>query len=266
MAALPTLWRAIGNRIATTLTSQITDSALSIAVDDATGMDPDGGVVILDRDDVSKREVVYVESIAGNTLTISTGGRGLAGTTAVSHDSGATVNDVAVDENINGLIDTFVEEHNADGTHGTGVIGTANLADEAVTTAKIDDEAVTSAKRSGGYKIGVIPGSTFGSTGNKAITGVGFRPKLVRFTVLNSAGTGGFNPGFGAMDESGNQFTSIFSSNPTRNGLTTRCIGWMTTSSTPAMAASYVSMDSDGFTINVNTPNNAFDVAYEAYG
>lgn len=131
----------------------------------------------------------------------------------------------------------------------------------------IDDGAVTPAKRSGGFKIGIIPGSTFGSTGNKAITGVGFQPKLVRFSTIFGDSTV-MNAAWGAMDENGNQFavlTYTTSSTSGRRSFTDGCIGYLSSGSTTSMKSAYVSMDSDGFTLNVVTASSAFDIAYEAY-
>lgn len=117
MAALPNLRRGIGNRVTTSLSASVTDAALTMTVSDATGMSATGGYIMIDEEYSNKREIVYVESITSNTLTISTSGRGLAGTTAVSHDSGATVTDIVVDENVNGIIDTFLVGHSDAGVH-----------------------------------------------------------------------------------------------------------------------------------------------------
>lgn len=117
MATKPTRTRAIGNEISTTLSSSITDVATSITVADATGMNTDGGYIIIDEGISNKEEVLYVESITSNTLTISSNGRGLAGTTAVAHDAGATVTDILVEDHVNGIIDSMDNEHNDDGTH-----------------------------------------------------------------------------------------------------------------------------------------------------
>lgn len=137
---------------------------------------------------------------------------------------------------------------------------------------------VTPAERSGGYKVGVIAASVFNTTGIKSITGLGFKPKMVRFTTLTD-GSGYSNFGHGSMDETGGQFAigggawggagagqNVISS-------TSRCIlfnKWQTTT-TPFISASYSSMDADGFSINVNVgqsdPNSLFSgVAYEAFG
>jgi len=125
--------------------------------------------------------------------------------------------------------------------------------------------------RTGGFYVGTISGTTVGTTGNKAITGVGFQPKLVRFTVNIGSATSGMNIGDGFMTSSA-QFARAIGTNGTnfnRYHNTSNCFGWITGNSsttTPSLLASYVSMDSDGFTVNVGTAASNFDVVYEAYG
>jgi hypothetical protein len=123
-------------------------------------------------------------------------------------------------------------------------------------------------RRTGGFKIGVISAATLGTTGNKAITGVGFKPKLVRFTMLQTTGTVNVIYGNGSMT-SASQYTASScadASGRSRYSSTSNCIsGVGATTSTPFILANYVSMNSDGFTINVSTASNAFDWAYEAY-
>lgn len=154
-------------------------------------------------------------------------------------------------------------------TEINGNLEAVNLKDSAVTTAKIADEAVTPAKRSGGFQIGSMAGSTLGTAGNVSVTGVGFIPKLVRFTVLASASGTNQNEGSGAMTDS-SQFWTTSASNTSGTAVraagTDAAIAWIpATSTTPSFKASYVSMDADGFTINVTTANTSFDIAYEAY-
>lgn len=133
----------------------------------------------------------------------------------------------------------------------------------------IDAGAITPSKRSGGFKIGTIAAATLGSTGNKAISGLGFQPKLVRFAMLQtiSSGTNSIY-GLGAMT-SANQYThcaTIDATNRSRYSSKSACIsGVGSGSATPFILANYVSMDADGFTINVSTASNAFDWAYEAF-
>lgn len=81
--------------------------------------------------------------------------------------------------------------------------------------------------------------------------------------------------GYGAMDSSGNQYAATGSAwggaGAGQNSIanTTHCImfnKWSTTT-TPLMSAKYVSMDSDGFTINVDVASSdsmMVAIAYEA--
>lgn len=131
-----------------------------------------------------------------------------------------------------------------------------------------DAGAVGPADRSGGFYIGTIAGATLGTTGNKVITGVGFTPKLVRFEVIPSNSTTVVLSARGAMTTSAQYAVAVSgsSSDHSRYGTTSNCIAWVSGGSvTPSLLASYVSMDSDGFTINVTTAANNFSVAYEAY-
>ena len=160
-------------------------------------------------------------------------------------------------------INTVVNEIN-------GGLDNSNIAAAAaIAGSKLADASVTPVKRSGGFFIGTIAGATLGTTGNKVITGVGFIPKLVRFTVTPTASTAITLVGIGSMTTTSQYYLACTSqSTPTgsRNSSTSACIGWLTSGvSTPALLASYVSMDADGFTINVGTANGAFDIAYEAY-
>lgn len=176
-----------GGAVPTELASGINDSDLSIEIDSSTGW-PSGGAsgpffVVIDRG-LSKEEKVEIQSRSGTTLTVaSTGKRGVDGTSAASHDTGATIEHCftaqdAAEANSH-IANTSLDHHTQYLTstrHGavshtqamlgtnsvgaaqiqTGAVGADELAnnavdtgaiqDEAVTTAKIDDEAVTTAK------------------------------------------------------------------------------------------------------------------------
>lgn len=122
------------------------------------------------------------------------------------------------------------------------------------------DSAVTPIKRSGGFVIGNFTPS---ATGNKSITGLGFKPKKVRFvnTAGNSTSAGAML--IGAMDEHGNQYVAL-TTQSSRYYDTSHCFGYISgASNVLAQAGSYVSMDSDGFTVNI-TAQNGTPVYYEA--
>lgn len=134
-----------------------------------------------------------------------------------------------------------------------------------------DAGAVGPEDRSGGYYIGTISGATLGTTGVKAITGVGFTPKMVRFSMLPSVSSNSIvGNGYGAMTAAA-QYTVMWagtsaSATWARNSYTTACIGWtQITTTTPSLLAAYSSMDADGFSINVINAANTFPVMFEAY-
>lgn len=112
----------------------------------------------------------------------------------------------------------------------------------------------------------VAPGSfAFNTTtGNQSVTGVGFRPSVVFFQLTIQTATGDANAnnpyGFGVMTQNDQWALGVKSQNtsdPTntsRSFANNRCILLpSTTADSVVHAASYVSMDTDGFTVNVNT-------------
>lgn len=117
MANTPNLPLAAGNELSTTLASSLTNVATSISLNDGTGFNATGGYIIIDKDVSGKEEVVYYESRTSDTLTVATNGRGRCGTTAVAHDSGASVEDILVDEHVNGIAAEFRIEHSDAGLH-----------------------------------------------------------------------------------------------------------------------------------------------------
>jgi hypothetical protein len=130
----------------------------------------------------------------------------------------------------------------------------------------LEDGAVTPAKRSGGFYVDIIPPATFASTGNKTISGIPFRPKLVRFDILqtNSSGTPG--GGSGVADGT-NQYVWGFSTG--RETSTSHCIIRASAGGGGgvSMRASLVTFTDDGFTINVDVASDAniIGVGYVAY-
>ena len=136
--------------------------------------------------------------------------------------------------------------------------------------------SITPSMRSGGMKVGTIPKETFSSTGAKTVSGLGFKPKLVKFTLIPDPPGATLHTGSGAMDEFGNQWAVSQSYSPTATPQGTiaarsssRCIIRNSGSSVGAvsLSAEFVSMNPDGFTINVidASAGSIQGFAWEAY-
>lgn len=151
----------------------------------------------------------------------------------------------------NSLVDGILVSHNADGSLKNNSVTTAAIATDAVETAKIKDAAVTPAKRSGGFYVGNF---SITATGTKVITGVGFKPKLLRFQLLPTTG-GAANFASGTTDGTNYFYTSVADSGGTAlfqySGTNQILAGNSGASGLVAFTVS--SMDADGFTLNVVT-------------
>ncbi len=114
--------------------------------------------------------------------------------------------------------------------------------------------------------------------GNQAVTGIGFLPKLV-ILMSNSEDVNEINAhwhfAFGAMDDSGSQFCVEGTSEDNQaasdcswGNFVNRAINQLLVgTSVDDYIGVYVSMDADGFTINVtNAPATAVEIAYIALG
>ena len=116
------------------------------------------------------------------------------------------------------------------------------------------------------------------STGNQSITGVGFQPKIVLFWMSAPTGNGSaanVQWGQGVATSSSNRlyFSSSADNNVTnytgeRRATKTSCIGLVAVASaTVTVEADFVSMDSDGFTVNWTTVDaTARIITYLALG
>lgn len=91
------------NFYSTTLTGDITSGTLTIGL--ATVPTPTSGILIIEPDSTSSREVIFYTSKGASTITCPSDGRGWSGTSATSHLTGSTVIMASVDEYFEGLAD-----------------------------------------------------------------------------------------------------------------------------------------------------------------
>lgn len=124
--------------------------------------------------------------------------------------------------------------------------------------------SITPAMRTGGISSGVIPAEFFGSTGIKsAVTGLGYTPKRVRFTLLAEPSSTAARTCIGSATSSANQFisaTSVVSGTYRVDTATTACVGRLSATTGWSMLARFVSMDADGFTLNVSIASSSLIV------
>lgn len=121
------------NFYSSTLSSTITAADTTIYLD--TLPTPSEGYLVIEPDSSTNREVVWYTSKGANFVTVPTsGGRGVGGTTAVAHSSGATVNmnNVAEmwtaikDGSANTGMHQWFDESFADYVYSGGTIGVAS--------------------------------------------------------------------------------------------------------------------------------------------
>lgn len=136
------------NFIQKTLASELlTGVTASASLNNTTKIQNAAGVMIIDRIDANgsetptKVEVIPFTSTSGSTVVTLT--RGAAGTTDQDHAVGAIVEfgpDIVWAQ---GIIDTFVVEHNVDGTHKAALVTTLKATGAVVTTGTSDVTIVT---------------------------------------------------------------------------------------------------------------------------
>jgi hypothetical protein len=115
------------------------------------------------------------------------------------------------------------------------------------------------------------------STGNQSVTGVGFQPKVVIFVTGNATATGLTNDAsalsLGVAESSSARWAmSLYAQDNTpqavddRRFTTTSCIT-INNNGSVTVAADFVSMDADGFTVNITTaPGTGIIVGFMALG
>jgi len=110
--------------------------------------------------------------------------------------------------------------------------------------------------------------------GNISVTGLGFTPKYVKFNVIYHrqilSGGGGISMSgcWGAMTATSQYAVELYSNFGTSRSLvfTDRVIhcSYCDTSD-PDILATFVSFDTDGFTLNFTIPNSGYTVVWEAW-
>lgn len=91
------------NFYSSTLTGDITSGTLTIGL--ATVPTPTSGILIIEPDSTSSREVIFYTSKGASTITCPSDGRGWSGSSASAHLTGSTVIMASVDEYFEGLAD-----------------------------------------------------------------------------------------------------------------------------------------------------------------
>jgi hypothetical protein len=134
----------------------MSDVATTMVVNAAVGFPASTPYTMIVDQDTVNEEVVEVTARSGTTLTVT---RGVDGTTAVGHSTGAAVN--------HGVSARDFDEPNAF-LNGTGVVTTTMIASQAVTSAKVGSGAATNGQTL------VADGSGGASWGAAASSGGGY--------------------------------------------------------------------------------------------
>lgn len=150
---MPTPSLGMQDFFSTTLAQDLTNSATTIYVNSVPTASE--GYLVLEKDNASKREIIYYNAKGANYVTAAGGsgvGRGMGGTTAQAHTAGSTVDMTMTSGYWNGLKD-----------------GTAISAD-AIVTAKIKDANVTMPKISNPYRFAAYRSANVNITSNSWTT------------------------------------------------------------------------------------------------
>lgn len=214
----------VGGAVDTTTSSDITAISLTIPITSAVGW-PTGGAngpfhVIIDYD-VAGKEKVEIQSRTGTSLTVAdTGKRGIDGTSAQSHTSGATIRHcvtaIDIQEANDHITNTTLDHHtqylnaarHAAVTHtsamlGTDSVGSDEIATGAVGSAELASSAVIAGKIAAGgisasnqFAAGVVDSAAIGAL---AVTAGKLGPNSVGNAEILDGQVGSGELGTGAV-------------------------------------------------------------------
>lgn len=114
--------------------------------------------------------------------------------------------------------------------------------------------------------------STPSTTGNRSVTGLGFQPAYLRFTLCQKTGVSEtfVHLSEGSTDGTNQRCVSVFQDSTGSKSLesTALCIDHMnrvTGTITDVIKASFISFDADGFTLDYTATISGYHVHYEAF-
>ena len=175
-----TLWpTASANAYNSTLNGVINDTVTTITLTSVTNLSTSGGVLCIDRTDgtnstPTKREYVSFTGVSGNDITGVT--RGVAGSTAQSHSSGAIIEENWSITHVNDLRSFLLDEHDTTGNH---VISTATI----ITHLQASGASVTTSDLTVRRYFNLISGASV--SGNFPITPVWYMPGFASAATTN---------------------------------------------------------------------------------
>ena len=128
---------------------------------------------------------------------------------------------------------------------------------------------ITPSQRSGGFKVGTIGTATFATTGEKAITGVGFQPSFIQiYANFDTPAPGAARISTGVSDGTTTRSWGLAvdapSSISSRYNSST-IVNIRNEANSSQLVVNLTSLDSDGFTLNVATANASYSAVYVAY-
>jgi len=249
----------------TTLDGGIGAGATTISVTDATGLTVNTYLTL------NSVEIVYVSGISSNDLTVT---RAQGGTTAVSHADGVTVSQemtATLLEDLKANLESYTDTQFA--TKPNLVTAGASAGNAASNQG--DD---TVAARSDHQHEIFVGNSTRAatSTGDQAITGVGFTPSLIKVIAIANSSTApgcyGISVGGATSTTTEQAIEAVGRDTGSEHHLVagendgTYLVLIQEEDGTDGILATLTSLDADGFTINWGTINHAVNFQYICWG